>query len=252
MFRGLAPVAAVGSARSRAILALGLVALAITGCSTSAASGSKTSTVSASGSPLTLWISDPPAVKANRALQDVVNGEVVAWSQHKAAAGVAIKLHVADGSPSENARDAIHDASAIAYMGEIQTGQSTQTVGITNALGLLEFSPTDDVQPVKNDFESINSYGRTFASLPLQLTTSTAALNKAAPSNFASGFKTDIRHAPNADAITGYDAVWVLMRVLGAEKAQDTNRGAVAGAVIATLKANQGQASVPAFKIALK
>ena len=208
--------------------------------------------MTASGSTLTLYLSDPPAVRANGELQDVVDGERLAWSQKKSVAGVALKLTVGTSSVSQNARDAIHVSSAIAYMGEIQTGQSTQTVGITNAEGMLEFSPTDDVRPDKDDFESFSSYGRTFASLPLQLTTSVSALEKAAPADFASSFKTDFGHAPSADAITGYDAVWVLMRVLGAAKADAANRGEIAGSVIATLKANQGQASVAAFKIDLK
>jgi hypothetical protein len=227
-----------------------VLALALAGCGTS---GSSTSTVSATGSTLTLYLSDPPAVRANPALQDVVYGEELAWSQHKSAAGVAVQIKVGKSSVSQNARAAIHIASTIAYMGEIQTGQSVQTVGITNAEDVLEFSPTDRTRPARVDFESVSSYGRTFASLPLQLTTSTAALNRAAPSNFAASFKTDFQHgAPKADAITGYDAVWVLMRVMGAEKGEAANRGKVTAAVIATLEANKGQASVADFKISMK
>ncbi len=200
-----------------------------------------------------VYLSDPPAVQANPALQDVVYGEELAWSQHKSMAGVAVNIgQPGKASVSTNARAAIHINSVIAYLGEIQTGQSVQSVGITNAEDVLEFSPTDGVRPSKNDFESFSSYGRTFASLPLQLTTSTAALNKAAPSDFASTFKTDFRHAPSTDAITGYDAMWVLLRVLKTLGGQAANRGKVAASVIATLSANRGQASVADFKIRLK
>lgn len=246
LFRALALLAS--SARSRALLALALVALAVAGCGTS---GSSTSTVTATGSTLTLYISDPPAVQSSPALQDVVDGEELAYTQKKASAGIALNDRVGTSSVSQNARNAIHVDSAIAYLGEVQTGQSVQTVGITNAEDVLELSPTDDVTPAKDDFESYSSYGRTFASLPIQLTTSSAALEKAVPS-FASTFKTDFAHAPSADAIDGYDAMWVLIRVLDANKADAGNRGKIAASVIATLKANQGQASVPAFKIVSK
>ena len=200
-----------------------------------------------------LYLSDPPAVQKDPTLQSIVYGEELAWSQHKSMAGVSVEVgQPGKASVSQNARDAIHDNNVIAYMGEIQTGQSVQSVGITNAEDILEFSPTDDVKPDKNDFESFSSYGRTFASLPLQLTTTTAALNKAAPSNFTSSFKADFQTAPSSQAIAGYDAVWVVLRVLKALGGQAANRGKVAASVIATLEANKGQASVADFTIKLK
>ena len=44
---------------------------------------------------------------------------------------------------SDNARKAVQNASAIAYLGEIEPGTSQDSVPITNQLGLLEVSPTD-------------------------------------------------------------------------------------------------------------
>ena len=44
---------------------------------------------------------------------------------------------------SDNARTAISDNTAIAYLGEIQPGTSGASVQITNQLGLLQISPTD-------------------------------------------------------------------------------------------------------------
>ena len=247
LFRASALLAS--SARPRALFALPLVALAVAGCGTS--SSSSTSTVTATGSTLTVYLSDPPAAQSNPALQDVVDGEILAFKQKQGVAGIGLKDTVGTSSVSQNARDAIHVDSIIAYMGEVQGGQSVQTVGITNAEDVLEFSPTDGVSPVKDNFESFSSYGRTFASLPLQLTTSSAALEKAVP-NFAATFKADFGHVPSAQAINGYDAVWMLFRVLAGEKAQAANRGKVTASVVATLKANQGQASVAAFKIVSK
>ena len=44
----------------------------------------------------------------------------------------------------QRARLAIIDSSTIAYLGEIAPGAPTQTVGITNALDVLQVSPTDN------------------------------------------------------------------------------------------------------------
>ncbi len=75
---------------------------------------------------------------------------------------------------SDNARSAIIDKTAIAYLGEIAPGTSDQTVGITNALGVLQVSPTDTALELsqstpavsgapKTYFQSWGTYGRTFA-----------------------------------------------------------------------------------------
>ncbi len=75
---------------------------------------------------------------------------------------------------SDNARSAIIDKTAIAYLGEIAPGTSDQTAGITNALGLLQVSPTDTALELsqstpavadapKTYFQSWGTYGRTFA-----------------------------------------------------------------------------------------
>ena len=75
---------------------------------------------------------------------------------------------------SDNARDAIIDPSTIAYLGKIAPGTSSQTVGITNALDVLQVSPTDNALEVsqktpavpgapQNYFEQWGTYGRTFA-----------------------------------------------------------------------------------------
>jgi ABC-type branched-subunit amino acid transport system substrate-binding protein len=198
---------------------------------------------------LKVYLSDPPAVQSDPALQDVVDAEELAWSQHVASVKhVALKLVPVKHVVSDNARQAIDSDGLLAYLGEIQSGQSIQTVGILNAQDALELSPTDPVKPDQNDFEDYSSYGRTFASLPLDLTTSTAALNRALPS-FATTFKTDFGHAPSPRAIEGYDAVWVLLRVLSYLGDQANNRTKIARDVIATLKGNRGQASVPSFTI---
>ena len=75
---------------------------------------------------------------------------------------------------SGSARQAIIDPSTIAYLGEIAPGTSSQTVGITNALDVLQVSPTDNALELsqktpavpgapQNYFEQWGTYGRTFA-----------------------------------------------------------------------------------------
>jgi hypothetical protein len=241
------PPPKTSSPRVRAVLAPFVLAIVLAGCGSS---GSSTSTtVTATGSSLRVYLSDPPAVSANPALQDVVDAEDLAWTRYSPMIkSASVKIVFAKGSISDNARTAIKDDSVIAYLGEIQQGQSRQTVGITNAEDVLELSPTDTVVPVKHDYEDFSSYGRTFASLPLDLTTSPAALSKAFPA-FTKTFTTDYGHAPSADAISGYDAVWVLCRVLESLGGSADNRAKITSGVIDTLKGNQGQASVPAFTI---
>jgi ABC-type branched-subunit amino acid transport system substrate-binding protein len=234
------------------LLALPVVAVLVAGCGSSGSSTGTTVTASASTSTeLAIYVSDPPAVQRDAALQDVVFGEELAFADLKKSllGNAAIKETIVRGTVSDNARKAINNAGLLAYVGEIQKGESVQTVGITNAEDVLEISPTDTVVPVKTNFEDESTYGRTFASLPVDLTTSAAALQKAVP-KFASAFEADFRRAPSADAIYGYDSMYVLLRVIShIGSANYDDRTAIVKDTIATLKANQGQADVSAFTI---
>lgn len=225
--------------------------LALAGCGTTG-SNNTTTNVTATGSTLTVYLSDPPAVKADPALQDVVLAERLSWVAHRGLVkSAALSLGNGTASASDNARSAIALTGLIAYVGEVANGESRQTVGILNAEDVLALSPTDTVIPGGNDFEDLSTYGRTFASLPVDLGTSATALEKAAP-GFRAAFTRAYGHAPSTQAVEGYDAIWVLLRVLGGLRGQANSRTKVAASVIATLKANQGQASVPAFKLVLK
>ncbi len=228
------------------MVALPVLALLLAGCG-AAGSSKTTANVTATGASLTVYLSDPPGLSAS--LQDVVDAEELAWHQHVASVKhVALKLVPVRHVVSVNARQAINSNGLLAYLGEVQPGESIQTVGILNAQDALELSPTDNVRPTQVDFEDYSTYGRTFASLPLDLTTSPAALKRALPA-FTKTFETDFGHAPSPQAIEGYDAVWVLLRVLSFLGDQANNRTKIATDVIATLKGNQGQASVPSFTI---
>jgi branched-chain amino acid transport system substrate-binding protein len=151
-------------------------ALAIAGCSATGAGSSSSSGVVVKGSRLTIYISDPKTIQSDAVAQDVVDAEQLAFAQqHAEVAHFDVALAtINDAKPSDNARGAIQDPSAIAYLGEVSPGISTQTVGITNALDLLELSPTDtslelgQTTPAisgapQKYFESWATYGRTFA-----------------------------------------------------------------------------------------
>ncbi len=151
-----------------------LAALAVAGCSQTGSSSSS-SAVTISGNSLTIYISDPASLHSDAAAQDVVNAERMAFkAQQSEVKDYKLRLYVLNDKPSYNARAAIINKTTIAYLGEIQPGVSDQTVGITNALDVLQVSPTDtalelsQATPAVSDapktyFESWGTYGRTFA-----------------------------------------------------------------------------------------
>ncbi len=87
----------------------------------------------------------------------------------------SLRLNVLHGVKlSDNARTAIQDSTAIAYLGEILPGDSGDSLGILNDQDLLTVSPTDTAveltQTTSTDpgspskyYEALSSYGRTFA-----------------------------------------------------------------------------------------
>lgn len=166
--------------RPRALASSGvacLAALAIAGCGTgSGSSSSSTAAVKVSGHTLSIYVSEPHDLRSDPVAQDIVDAEQLAFRAHRAEV-TAFRLslqRVSYAKLSENARAAILDPTAIAYLGEIAPGTSDQTVGITNALDLLQVSPTDtalelsDVTPAvaggpQTFFQQWGTYGRTFA-----------------------------------------------------------------------------------------
>lgn len=147
--------------------------LALAGCGASA----QTSSVTVSGKSLTVFISAPAGYASQPMLAATVAGEQLAYRQHASEVGdgFSLTLRLLSGSRlSDNARAAISDNDAIAYLGELAPGASEQTVGITNAEDVLQVSPTDTALELtqasaavsaspKAFYESLGSYGRTFA-----------------------------------------------------------------------------------------
>jgi branched-chain amino acid transport system substrate-binding protein len=155
-----------------------LVALAVAGCSTTGSSSSSSSGVTIAGHTLSIYISEPRDIRSNAVAQDIVHAEQMAFSANsKEVSDYRLRLQPAGyKTVSDNARDAITDSSTIAYLGELAPGASDETVGITNALDVLQVSPTDNALELSQDtpavsggpksfFESWSTYGRTFARL---------------------------------------------------------------------------------------
>jgi branched-chain amino acid transport system substrate-binding protein len=167
-------VATRALARGRAACACALVAALIGGCSASG-SGASGSAVTVSGNVLTIYLSNAPTDQPTVA-RDVLDAERLAWSQSRHTVGsFALKLSVVRGSSiSDQARTVIQDKTAIAYLGEVVPHSSYASLGITNALDLLQVSPTDNAVELTQAtpavpgapdtyYESLSAYGKTFA-----------------------------------------------------------------------------------------
>jgi ABC-type branched-subunit amino acid transport system substrate-binding protein len=155
---------------------------ALAGCAalatvTGAASCSSTAaTVSVKGKALTIYMSAPASFATDPQSEDVVDAERLAYQQqHGEVSGYRLTLHtLPSGKLSDNARTAIEDSDAIAYLGELQPGASANSLGITNAEDLLQVAPTDTALELTQStpavpgspdvyYESLSTYGRTFA-----------------------------------------------------------------------------------------
>jgi ABC-type branched-subunit amino acid transport system substrate-binding protein len=130
-------------ATTRAVWLCAGAALAFAGCAGSSTGGN--SAVVVSGDTLTVYASQPPSGSGGQAAADMLDAEQLALSQAQGKAGkYAVKLVKLDGRElSDNARSAIEDKTAIAYLGELQPGTSQISVEITNQQGLLVVSPAD-------------------------------------------------------------------------------------------------------------
>jgi branched-chain amino acid transport system substrate-binding protein len=159
-------------ARGRAACAWALVVAGVAGCTSG---GAASSTVTATGKTLTIYVSDAPTSQPAVAA-DVFHAEQLAFEQSpKSVGGLALQMKVLnDTKISDQARTAIQDKSAIAYLGEVVPHSSYASLGITNAVALLQVSPTDTaleltqatpaVPGAPGDYyQSFSTYGQTFA-----------------------------------------------------------------------------------------
>jgi branched-chain amino acid transport system substrate-binding protein len=160
-------------ARSRALIALG-ASVAI-GATLAGCAATSNSSVTASGKTLTIYASVPAQSADPQAAADVYDAELLALQQSSGVGTFKLRIvKLTANKLSDNGRTAIKDQSAVAYLGELDPGTSGDTIGITNALDLLQVTPTDTAleltqasaaDPSSPDkyYESLGSYGRTFA-----------------------------------------------------------------------------------------
>jgi len=159
-------------ARGRAACACALLSAAVAGCTSS---GSGNSSVTVSGNVLRIYVS-AAATDQPQVAQDVLDAEQLAFSQgpHTVGTFTILMRPVRGSTVSEQARTVIQDSSAVAYLGEVVPGSSFASLGITNALDILQVSPTDTALELTETtpavpnapdgyYESLSTYGRTFA-----------------------------------------------------------------------------------------
>ena len=151
------------------------LAIAVAGCGATGSSSGSGSAILVKGSTLRIVVSVPARVKADPIAGDVVAAEKLAFlKESHEVSGFHLQMKILHGRVlSDNARRAIQDPLAIAYLGEVAPGASEQTVGITNAQQLLQVSPTDTALELgqttsavpgapQGFFESWSTNGRTF------------------------------------------------------------------------------------------
>jgi branched-chain amino acid transport system substrate-binding protein len=150
------------------LVACGAAIAALAGCATTT-----NSTVTVSGTSLVIYASNPPGAPGSH---DILDAEQLALRQGGSSAGrFTIRfVPLSSQKPSDNARTAIQDTTAIGYLGELSPGDSDGTLGITNDQDLLQVSPTDTAIAAtqstpavpgapNNYYEQLKTYGRTFA-----------------------------------------------------------------------------------------
>ena len=222
------------AARSRVLTVLlcfaGALGAGAGGCG---AAGSNAVTVT--GKTLTVYLSAPANLQSNPQAQDVIDAELLAFNSsctlqscppiHVGSFKVDL-VRLTGNKISSNARRAIIDSTAVAYLGEVQPGSSIDSLGITNAQDLLQVSPAPEATVPQKDFESYSSYSRTFASIA-QGENAQSLLSGSAAKTFQTDFRNAYHHSPSANAIFGYMATSAVLKALGKAGSAANNRSTV-------------------------
>jgi ABC-type branched-subunit amino acid transport system substrate-binding protein len=201
----------------------------VAGCTTT------TPAPTVSGKTLTLYLSAPasvsegcPSACKHPEAQDVLDAEQLAFNQLKGQVRGNLRVLRAN-KISDNARKAIEDTtSAVAYVGEIEPGTSTDSLGITNAEDLLQVSPAESAPVPTKDFQSYSTYGRTFASMaPGSNQEAQTLVGGSAGRAFVRDFASSYGHAPSTQAIFGYVATAAVLKALQNAGSDANNRGTI-------------------------
>lgn len=170
-----------------AALPLTLLALALTACQRADEQAADTNSTT-----LTVYSSLPLQGPAGRSSQAVANGERLALRQAGGrVGGLTVKLSVLDDSTpaserwdarqtADNARTAVRDKTAIAYLGDGDSGATAISLPVLNEAGILQVSPTstyagltrredaDKGEPEKYYPAGVRTFARTVPSDRLQ------------------------------------------------------------------------------------
>lgn len=137
-----------------------LVVAGLGGCGTTT---SATSTATATGGKLAVYATVPSGSEG----QDIFDAEQLALTQGGKNVGkYTIELRQtklpADTTKAitADARQAVDDPSTIAYLAEVVPGTSDASVPITNQLGILQLSPTDNAVELTQGAQSSPSRAR--------------------------------------------------------------------------------------------
>ncbi|HEX8065440.1 MAG TPA: ABC transporter substrate-binding protein [Thermoleophilaceae bacterium] len=145
-----ATVAVAGAGARATLAAAAAAAVLLAGC------GGSDEPSRPPGDTLTVYSSLPRRGLSSRTAEAVAAGERLALADaHGRAAGRRVRLVDLDSSSrgeeapwdpaaiEANARRAVDDETAVAYLGELELGGSAVSVPVTNAGGLLQVSPLD-------------------------------------------------------------------------------------------------------------
>ena len=197
-------------------LCAGAVAILLAGCG--AASSASNSAATVSGTTLDIVASQPPGSTGGQVATDVLNAERLAFSQSGGKVGqYQLRFVVAhQAEVSDDARAAISDTKAIAYIGEIAPGTSGVSVQITNELGMLQVSPSDTAAFLTHAtpgapgspnhyYPARSTYGQTFARLvPTTLAEASAIVARMKAENLTS---VDVEHDTSTYGVSVADEV---------------------------------------------
>jgi ABC-type branched-subunit amino acid transport system substrate-binding protein len=205
----------------------------------------------------TVYVSAPLHGPSAEAGQAVVDGAKLALADAGAmAGGVEIRAVYLDDSPdagdrtgwdpvvaAENAREAVEDASTIAYIGGLQSGATRSSLPITNQAGILQVSPGSTALDLVEDppgsagplyqQSGRRSFGRVIPDIEALEEAKAPAPLPPEGRDFATAFRAEYGHAPDPYAAYGYEAMAVVLDSI--ERASDPgDRGAVIDAFFAT------------------
>jgi ABC-type branched-subunit amino acid transport system substrate-binding protein len=220
-------VRAIGRPQGRhavAGLCAAAAAILLAGCGAASSSGSSAATVS--GKTLDIVASLPPGSTGGQVATDVLNAERLAFSQSGGTAGqFQLRLVLAHGAEvSDDARRAVSDTKAIAYLGEIAPGTSGVSVQITNELGMLQVSPTDTAAFLTRStpgapgspnhyYPARSSYGLTFGRVvPTTIAEASAVLARMKADNLTS---VEVEHDTSTYGVSVADEVSAAARKAG-------------------------------------